>query len=86
MKAPESVLKGDIATVEVIVKADGFPGVDIPVTLERPGGSPLAQVGARTGRSIARLPVTFRVPMESLGRQDLTVQRRPALRRCPARQ
>ncbi len=43
VNAPESVLIRDIASVEVTVKADGVPGVDVPVTLERPGGPPLKQ-------------------------------------------
>jgi hypothetical protein len=72
VKAPENVYKGDIATVEVVVKADGVAGVDVPVTLERPGGSPLKQV-VRGQADGSRLPVTFRVPMEKLGAQELAV-------------
>ena len=63
VKAPESVFKGDIASVEVVVKADGIAGVDVPVTLERPGGSPLKQV-VRGQPDGSRPVVTFRVPME----------------------
>jgi hypothetical protein len=73
VKAPENVLKGDIATVEVVVKADGFPNVDIPVTLERPGESPLKRT-VRGQADGARPTVTFRVPMEKLGPQDLAVR------------
>ena len=53
MKAPESVFKGDFASIEVVVKADGIPGVEVPVTLERPGGPSLQQVVAWTGRRFA---------------------------------
>jgi len=59
VKAPESVLKGDIASVVVTVKADGVAGVDIPVTLERPGGRALKQVvlgpadGLAPGRDVS---------------------------------
>ena len=54
------------------MKADGVAGVDVPVTLERPGGSPLKQV-VRGQADGSRPVVTFRVPMENLGRQDLAV-------------
>lgn len=73
VKAPESVFKGDIATIEVIVKADGVAGVDVPVTLERPGGAPLRQV-IRGQADGTRPTVRFRVPMENLGSQDLAVR------------
>jgi hypothetical protein len=72
VKAPESVFKGDVATVEVVVKADGVDGVDVPVTLERPGNSPLKQV-VRGQAGEVRPTVSFRVPMETLGSQDLAV-------------
>ena len=72
VKAPENVLKGDIASIVVTVKADGVPGVDVPVTLERPGGKTLRQVilGPADG---TRPVVTFRLPMEELGPCDLAV-------------
>ncbi len=72
VKAPESVLKGDIASIVVTVKADGVPGVDVPVTLDLPGGKTLRQVilGPADG---SRPVVTFRVPMEELGPRDLAV-------------
>ena len=72
VKAAETVLKGDIATVKVVVKADGVDGVEVPVTLARPGGSPLKQV-VRGQAGLARQTVSFRVPMENLGPQDLAV-------------
>jgi hypothetical protein len=73
VKAPESVLKGDVASVEVVLKADTLPEVEIPVTLERPGGPPLKKtVRARSGG--LRPVVTFRVLMESVGPQDLSVR------------
>ena len=72
VKAPESVFKGDIATIEVVVKADGVDGVDVPVTLERPGGAPIKQV-VRGQAAGGRQTLSFRVPMENLGPQDLAV-------------
>jgi hypothetical protein len=73
VKAPESVLKGDIASVVVVVKAEGIPGVEVAVTLERPGAAALKQV-VRGQADLSRPVVTFRVPMEKIGPQDLTVK------------
>ncbi len=72
LKAPESVLRGDVANVEVVVKADGVAGLEIPVTLKRSGAAPLTQTikGPADG---SRPVVTFRVPMEAVGTHDLSV-------------
>ena len=85
VKAPENVLKGDIATVEVVVKADGFPNVDIPVTLERPGESPLKQTAA--DRPTPAAPDRH-VPCADgkVGAARSGRPRRTPHRRCPARQ
>ena len=72
VKAPENVFKGDVASVEVVVKVDGIPGVEVPVTLERPGSPPLKQV-VRGQPDGSRPVVTFRVPMNTLGSHDLAI-------------
>jgi hypothetical protein len=72
VRAPEGVLKGDIASVEVTVKADGVPDIDVPVTLEQPGQAPLRQI-VRGQPDGSRPVVTFRVPMEKLGLEGLAV-------------
>jgi len=72
VKAPESVFKGDVASVEVVVKVDGIPGVEVPVTLERPGSPPLKQL-VRGQPDGSRPVVTFRVPMNTLGSHDLAI-------------
>jgi hypothetical protein len=72
VKAPESVFKGDVATIAVTLKLDGYAGRPVAVTLDRPGASPLRQVvdapadGSRPG-------VTFRVPLDEVGMVPLTV-------------
>ena len=53
VKAPESVYKGDVATVEATLKLDGYAGREVAVTLDRPGASPLAADGPRPGRRVA---------------------------------
>jgi hypothetical protein len=73
IKAPDGVYKGDTASVEVTVKADGFaPGTPIPVTLERPNASPLRQ-DVRAPADGSRPVVTFRVPLDEVGPQALAV-------------
>ncbi len=72
VKVPASVLTGDVARVEATVKADGYPGVEIPVTLARAGAPTLTQVV--TGRADgARSVVVFRVPTEATTPRNLTV-------------
>ena len=72
LNAPQSVLRGDVANVEVVVKADGVAGVEVPVTLTRSGAGPLTQMikGPADG---SRPVVTFRVPMQAVGTHDLSV-------------
>ena len=72
LKAPANVYQGDVATVEVTLKLDGCAGQDVPVTLDRPGGSPLRQV-VKAPTDGSRPTVTFRVPLEQVGAGHLTV-------------
>ncbi len=73
VKAPERVSKGDAADVAVTVKLDGeVPGTEVPVVLERPGAEPIRQevtVPSDGSRPLA----SFRVPLETVGNQPLTV-------------
>ncbi len=72
VKGPERVSKGDVADVEVTLKIDGPPpGTEVPVTLDRPGASPLrtlVKVPADGSRPVA----SFRVAMDAAGPQTLT--------------
>ena len=72
LKAPAGVYQGDVATVEVTLKLDGFAGREVPVTLDRPGGSPMRQVVTAPADG-SRPIVTFRVPLEQVGAVPLTV-------------
>ena len=72
VKAPEGVYKGDTARVEVTVKVDAPAGTEVPVTLDRPGASPLKKT-VRAQADGGRPVVTFAVPMEVAGPQALTV-------------
>ncbi|MGE3820065.1 MAG: hypothetical protein AB7I30_11625 [Isosphaeraceae bacterium] len=76
LKAPESVYQGDTATVQAVLKLDGYAGLDVAVTLERPGAEPLRQV-TRAPDDGTRPTVSFRVPLESPGRVPLTVSVSP---------
>ncbi len=71
IKAPDGVFKGDTASVEVTVKVDGVPGVEVPVTLTRPGGATLRKL-VRGQADGSRPVATFRVPLETVGPQVLT--------------
>lgn len=73
LKAPESVYRGDVATVEARLKLDGYAGRDVPVTLERPGAEPLRQ-SVRAPADGSRPAVTFRVPLDRPGSVPLTVR------------
>lgn len=77
VKMPETVDRGQTARIDVTIKADGLsPGTEIPVTLERAGETPqrqMVRVQADGGRPV----VTFRVPFESVGEQELTVAAGP---------
>ena len=71
MKAPETVYQGDVATVEAVVKLDGYEGTEVSVRLERPGAEPMVQkVRAEAG---VRPTLTFRVPLETVGSVPLSV-------------
>ncbi|MDR3638592.1 MAG: hypothetical protein P4L84_32605 [Isosphaeraceae bacterium] len=72
VKAPEGVYKGDVASIEAVLKLDGYAGREIAVTLERPGASPLRQT-VTAPEAGARPVVTFRVPMDEVGTVPLTV-------------
>ncbi len=77
VQAPETVFLGDLASVLVEVKADGFsPGTEIPVTLERPGASPLEQIVAVRADGV-RPFAAFRVLLEEPGPQNLTLAVHP---------
>ena len=68
VKAPESVYRGDVATVLATIKIDGYAGALVGVTLERPGASPLRQtVRAPESEKAARPVATFQVPLDAVG-------------------
>ena len=68
VKAPESVYRGDVATVSAAIKIDGYAGRDVAVTLERPGASPLRQTVQAPATSGAPRPVvSFAVPLDQTG-------------------
>jgi hypothetical protein len=72
IRAPETVYKGDVASISATLKLDGFAGAEVPVTLERNGAPPLRQtIQAPTNGS--RPMVTFRVPLDAPGPQPLTI-------------
>lgn len=73
IRAPDTIDKGQLAKVDVTVKVDGVaPGTEIPVMLERSGGSPLRKT-VRAQPDGGRPVVTFRVPCETAGEQALAV-------------
>jgi hypothetical protein len=72
VKAPDSVYKGDVATIAATLKLDGYTGQEVAVTLDRPGASPLRQV-AHTLADGSRPVVTFRVPLDEVGIVTLSV-------------
>jgi hypothetical protein len=73
VKAPETAGRGQSARIDVTIKADGLPpGTEIPVTLERAGGSPLRQT-VRSQPDGGRPVVTFRVPLDNPGEHELAV-------------
>ncbi|MDB5348763.1 MAG: hypothetical protein JWN86_10 [Planctomycetota bacterium] len=72
VKSPERVSKGDMADIEVTIKLDGpAAGTEVPVTLDRPGASPMKKL-VRVPADGSRPVVAFRVPMDSAGVQTLT--------------
>jgi hypothetical protein len=72
VKAPESVYKGDVATIAAVLKLDGYAGQEVAVTLDRPGASPLRQVVDAPADG-SRPVVTFRVLMDEVGMTSLTI-------------
>jgi hypothetical protein len=66
VKAPESVSKGDVASIEATLKLDGYAGREVAVTLDRPGASPMRRTVHAPGDG-SRPTVTFRVPLEDVG-------------------
>jgi hypothetical protein len=71
IRAPETADRGQVVRIDVTIKADGLmPGTEVPVTLERAGGSPLRQT-VRAQADGGRPVVSFRVPFESAGAHDL---------------
>ena len=72
VKAPTTVYKGDVATVEAVLKLDGYAGREVAVTLDRPGASPMRQTVTAPGDG-SRPSVTFRVPLEQTGAVPLTL-------------
>lgn len=73
VKASENVYKGDVAVIEATLKIDAPPGTELPVILERPGAEPIRKTAAATSDG-SRPIVVFRVPMETVGAQTLSVQ------------
>lgn len=76
VKAPEAVYKGDVATIDVALKADGFPGRDLAVALHAPGALPQRR-RAHVPRDGARPIVSFRVPMTQAGLQAIRIAVEP---------
>jgi hypothetical protein len=72
VKAPESVYKGDVATITATIKLDGYADSSVAVTLDHPGGPPLRQVISAPADG-SRPLVTFRVPMDETGMVPLSV-------------
>lgn len=74
VRAPETVYRGDAATIAATIKIDGAPGREVAVTLDRPGGSPIRQVvRAPRNPGDARPTATFTIPMEEPGTATLTL-------------
>lgn len=73
LRAPESVYRGDTATVEARLKLDGQADRDVAVTLEGPGIGPVRQT-VRAPADGRRPSVVFRVPLDRPGAVPLTVR------------
>ena len=70
VKAPETVYRGDVATVSATIKVDGYPGQTVAVTLDRPGASPLRQTLKAPASAAAPRPVvSFAVPLDQTGQR-----------------
>ncbi|HEV3164506.1 MAG TPA: vWA domain-containing protein [Isosphaeraceae bacterium] len=73
LKAPDSIYKGDVANVEATLKVEGFAaGTEILVALQRPGTAPMRQM-VRVPGDGSRPVVVFRVPLEKVGPQPMTI-------------
>ena len=73
LRAPESVYKGDVATIEAAIKADGVAvGSSLDVTLSMPGAKPIAQ-SVKVAKDGVRPVATFRVPLTAVGSVPITV-------------
>ena len=71
LKAPEAVYKGDTATIEATIKADGLPaGTRLDVTLTGRGGPIRQSVNLEGG---VRPVATFRVTLDAAGLAPITV-------------
>ena len=78
VKAPESVYRGDVATVSAAIKVDGYAGRAVAVTLDRPGASPIRQmVAAPESAGAPRPVVSFAVPLDQTGTIPLSVAVEP---------
>ena len=83
VKAPESVYRGDVATVSATIKVDGYAGRSVAVTLDRPGASPLRQtVQAPASADAPRPVVSFAVPLDQTGTVPLSVAVEPLAGDC----
>ena len=78
VKAPETVYRGDVATVSATIKVDGYPGQTVAVTLDRPGASPLRQTLKAPASAAAPRPVvSFAVPLDQTGQAPLSIAVEP---------
>jgi len=79
LRAPESVYKGDVATIEAAIKADGVAvGSTLEVMMIRPGSQPIKQ-SVKVVEEGARPVAIFRVPMETVGTVPITVAVAPPI-------
>ncbi len=78
VKAPETIYRGDVATVSATIKVDGYAGQTVAVTLERPGASPMRQTVLAPASAAAPRPVvSFAVPLEHTGQVPLAIAVEP---------
>jgi hypothetical protein len=77
LRAPESVYKGDVATIEATIKADGVAvGSSVDVSLSRPGEKPITQ-SVKVAKDGVRPIATFRIPLTAVGSVPITVAVNP---------
>ncbi len=78
VRAPETAFQGDVASVAVEVKADGYPaGTDLEVSLAPPVGEPLRRTVKAPGPGGARPVATFALTLEQVGPQRLVASVAP---------